>query len=95
MGRSGQKCLWGFANCASLRLLDITRNAPHFWTLYPALIYVTDFIVFYCNAALVSAAVVSCSLLCESHKSRAIVGQQVQICVECSSQISNEFIEVN
>jgi hypothetical protein len=25
-------CLWGFANCASLRLLDMTRNAPHFWT---------------------------------------------------------------
>jgi hypothetical protein len=25
-------CLWGFANCASLRLLDMTRNAPNFWT---------------------------------------------------------------
>ena len=25
-------CLWGFVNCASLRLLDMTRNAPHFWT---------------------------------------------------------------
>jgi hypothetical protein len=25
-------CLWGFANCTSLRLLDMTRNAPHFWT---------------------------------------------------------------
>jgi hypothetical protein len=25
-------CLWGFANCASLRLLDMTRNAPYYWT---------------------------------------------------------------
>jgi hypothetical protein len=25
--------LWGFANCASLCLLDMTRNAPHFWTI--------------------------------------------------------------
>jgi hypothetical protein len=25
-------CLWGFSNCASLCLLDMTRNAPHFWT---------------------------------------------------------------
>jgi hypothetical protein len=25
-------CLWGFANCASFHLLDMTRNAPHFWT---------------------------------------------------------------
>jgi hypothetical protein len=23
--------LEGFANCASLHLLDMTRNAPHFW----------------------------------------------------------------
>jgi hypothetical protein len=25
-------CLWGFANCAFLCLLDMARNAPHFWT---------------------------------------------------------------
>ena len=24
--------LWGFANYASLRLLDMTQNAPHIWT---------------------------------------------------------------
>jgi hypothetical protein len=28
----GKKVLGGFANCASLCLLDMTRNAPHFWT---------------------------------------------------------------
>ena len=27
-----QECLWGFANCASLCLLDMSRSAAHFWT---------------------------------------------------------------
>jgi len=30
-------CLWGFANCASLCLLGMTRNIPHFWTFSLAL----------------------------------------------------------